>query len=179
MKQVKKSNKGIGKRMLVFFCCLLFIVTVLVCGASISLYRSHTEGTSKGTIASFAWSSGATNGSNTLEIDCNTDVNTTTYNFWVKNEKDGKVMEVDAEYSVTVNLSAKLPTGVTMKLDGADGAVSNSGKTYTFTDSAWAFKAGVDESNEHSLVFTADPSAVVGNTTISDIIISVTIEQID
>lgn len=171
------SGDKLRAGMLIFCCFSLLIIGI--CGVGFASFHSSTMNDDITYIAAFAGTANTVNGSGDLEIDCNTDVNVATYRFSVSNIENGTVIQVNAKYKVIVNLSEALPSGVTVKLDGADGTSTNGGKTYTFTNNGWIFMAGVKKSTEHSLVFTADPTVVVGDTTISNVSVSVEIEQIN
>lgn len=165
-----------GKINVMAVACVMLAVALVVSGWSVAVYRSSTSGISVAGVAAYAMSAGSESGD--LLIDCNTGNSVANYEFWVKNSVDGKTTEVAAKYSVEVVFPAALPEGLTVQLDGANGTVSSDGKTYTFTNGAWAFDAGVAKTMTHTLCFAADASAIESNLSISGIVITVMTEQI-
>lgn len=165
-----------GKIKVMVIACILLVGIIVAGGWSVAAYRARAEAVSVGGVAAYAMSAGTE--SDDLFIDCNTDSGVASYVFWVKNSVDGAVTEVSAKYSVEVVFPSALPEGLTVQLDGVDGVVSSDGKTYTFTNSAWVFDAGVEVTRTHALLFVADASAIESNLSISGIVVKVMTEQI-
>jgi len=175
--QTKKNKWNKGKKWILLTLALL-VVLEIVLGESFARYRSEAqlEINTAGT-AAYAISAGAESIEDLL-IDCEslTD-NTAAYRFWVNNSRDDKVTEVAVSYSVQVELGSVLPDSIFIQLDGMDGTAED-GRVYTFESPDWKFAAGVESTANHTLTFTAVPTDVEEDFTISSVVLTVMAEQI-
>lgn len=157
--------------------CVLAAISVLL-GTTIARFWGETNGTAQIRIAAFAADAAAVT-TGDLSIDYSAAETAASYSFTVSNHKDGITAEVDVGYSVTVTLSAALPDGLTLTLDGISGTASDDGLTYSFEDPAWVLSAGTASTAAHELTFSADSSVLTEALAISKISVSVLAEQVN
>ena len=154
----------------------LLACTMLATSVTFSSYvtgASCTMGTAR--VAAGAASAGAKTRSSLLEIDCNTNQHSASYDFIVSNSNGGKASQVALGYDVVVTLNQALPDGVSLTLDGRSG--NGSRKKYTFSN-VGTFRASTRDNNTHTLKFTANSSRLFDAATIG-VQISVHTYQID
>lgn len=161
----------------IIFLCLFLVAMVAAGNYVLAKMSSKTVGTSTGTIAAYAVS--ATYGNTqALAINCNSGGSATaSYQFTVSNQDNGKTAEVTVDYGIQITMPTSLPEGITVKIDDVSASVSSDRKTFTFENASWTFAAENAGQNSHTLTFTADPSVITANYTISNIQIIVNTVQ--
>ena len=156
----------------------LLVFSVFLCGITMAHYHGSAYGNMQIHVAAFAADAAAVT-TGDLSIDCLAGETAVSYSFTVCNHKDDITAEVDVGYSVTVTLSAALPNGLTLTLDGIGGTISDDGLAYSFEDPAWVLSAGTASTASHELTFTADPAVLVESVVVDTIKVSVVAEQVN
>lgn len=164
-------------RMIAVSICLITAIATLMVGITLAKMVSTASGSDSAQVAAFIVEAGEGTPSN-LKIDCNEENKTATYAFAVTNTKDGKTAEVSVKYDLIVTLPEALPAGVTMTVNGNAASASADNKTFTFTN-AGTFPAGVSETDQCTLTFTADTNLVEEDFQIAGIKVDIHAEQVD
>ena len=152
----------------------LLLLTVLTTGASLSRYVSTGEGAGALEVSPLVLSASASAAStDELMLDASAPA---TYAFTVSNESDGVVSPVAFAYDVVVELSAPLPEGVAISLDG-EQAVSADGHTKRYTFSGASCAGGISSTNAHELRFKVIDSTSLGQETALNVMVSIHAEQ--
>lgn len=174
----KPSGRTYSRLALSLAVCLLCISTFLT-GSTLAKFTSKASSAKEPVkVAVFAADAG-TEADGNLVLDSTTDITSASYTFWVSNKENGAVSEVTNKYSIIVKLSNRLPDGLTLKLDGAEGNVSLNGRTYTFTNAAWRFPAGTESTRNHTLTYNADFDVLKDDFTATNIEVLVQVKQVD
>lgn len=178
-------NKPARRRLpLAVYLAFLLVAALAFTGASFASYKTVATGSDSARVARFVVTAKPVDGqSEDLTLD-STKLSAA-YTFTVSNNEGGKVNETATSYDVVVTLPSALPNGVTMTLTrGTDTTateiasyISNSNKTYTFSDKGMLFSAAVARPVTYILTFTAASDAESGE--LKDINITVNAEQVD
>ena len=172
-----KKERKISGRMIGLCICLITAIVTLTVGITLAKMVSTAGGSGSAQVAAFIVE--AEEGTpSALKIDCNTDTKTASYIFAVTNTKEGKTAEVSVKYDLIVTLPEALPAGVTMKIDGKATSISEDSITHTLKD-AGTFSAGIRQTNQHTLTFTANTNLVEEDYMFEKIQVSVHAEQVD
>ena len=166
------------------YLCYLLVAVLAFTGASVAGYKTENSGGDSARVARFAVTAAPeTDQRENLTLDSESP--SAEYKFTVSNADANGVNETATRYSVVVTLPDALPSGVTMKLTRGTGTtateitsvISNSSKTYTFSDGGMLFAAADPRPDTYTLTFTADSSAV--SSELNGINITVNAEQVD
>ena len=178
-----KIKYKIKPQNLIFIC---LITTIAVTTMSLSKFQSALGGTSNTTVAIYAMNAYAQdNTKGDLLVDCAGESNlqlTDGYSYVVTNEVQGKVAEVAVKYKIKVEFEDELPTGVTIDVKDEnenEGVVTNLGNSYIFENEAWKFAAGTAEQNIITINFNGENIENATSSIISNVQVSVIVEQID
>lgn len=114
-----------------------------------------------------------------LVIDCGADDYSASYDFVVMNKSHGVASGVSFAYTVELVLGEKLPSGITVTLDGMSGQKMSDGLSYRFANADWYFGVNDTDEHQHTLVFVVDANNIALDVSISDIHINIIAEQID
>lgn len=137
-------------------CLMALVITISVSVPVITLARntSHTEKASSVKVAAFAAS---LNGSvSDLSIDCNKGEREAKFQVEVSNRENGKTAQTDLSYELVLTGQDPIPSEVKITADGHTGTVSADGRTITFRDAGWTFRAGKTASRQHTICFAVD-----------------------
>jgi len=136
----------------------VLITTVIVTTFSFSKYESSMAVSSDASVAMFVVDATGTE-TDSLTLDCNSDVPSISYNVNVTNKKDNSISQVAIKYDIVVEFSESLPTGITIS-DGTTTLDSVEGqKTYTFND-VGNFTAGIEKNNVHNITLTGSENVL-------------------
>ena len=179
---MKKNKDGLMSK-LIF---LSLITTIIVTTMSLSKYQSTLGGTSNTTVAIYAMAAYTNeNTDEDLVVDCAGERNlqlTDGYSYVITNEVQGKVAEVAVKYKIKVEFEDELPTGITIDVtdeNGNKGDVTKLDNSYIFENAAWKFTAGVSQQNIITINFNGENIENATSSMISNVQVSVIIEQID
>ena len=178
-------NKPARRRLpLAVYLAFLLVAALAFTGASFASYKTEAASSDSARVARFVVTAiPETNQSESLTLDSSNP--SAEYRFTVSNNDGGKVNETATKYSIVVTLPAALPNGVTMTLTCVTDTtateitpdISNSNKTYTFSDDGMMFSAAVSSTDTYTLTFAAQSSAE--SDTLEGIKIIVNAEQVD
>ena len=172
LKRMSDKKHRIALSCAAILCSLSFI------GGVSASFHSGTTGTQNITIAAYAVSAGSTSEASLL-IDCNSEKRTASYSFWVGNEEQGKVSEVDVSYVIYVEIPTGLPEGILLSIDGIQPTADATRTVFTFSDPDFFLLHNVLTTNTHTLTFSIDEDAKVQSAEIADIAIRIIAKQID
>lgn len=141
---------------------LLFITTIIATTVTLSSYESIANGNTDIEVAAFVVDATGDK-SNTLEINCNSENRSATYDIIVTNEKNNCISEVGIEYDLKVVFSPALPEGMNLTLTAGDYTKTYTGgeKTYTF-ENIGQFTAGTSQSITNTLTLTGSENTAYG-----------------
>lgn len=144
-------------------CCLVVLLAcaAVFAGSSAAKYVEQDVGADSARVAGIvveAESNGS--GSGTIDLD-NAQAGSAEYRLTVSNGKGGTVSEVAYEYDIVVKATSGNADGVTVSLrDGRSSKTFVSGKDMVSFDNAGVLPAGMNDSNEHVLRFSANGAAI-------------------
>lgn len=141
---------------------LFFITTSIVTTLTLSKYESAMAGSTSAKVAAFVVDA-VGNGGDTLEIDCNQENPSVSYDIIVSNKMESSISQVGIKYNVIVEFSEVLPTGMEISLSTDDETITYSGgqTNYVF-ENVGQFTASIEENNTHTLTLTGNTSVKTG-----------------
>ena len=179
---MQKNKKGIMSKLLF----LTFITGIIITNLTLSKFHSTSNSNDKTQVAIYAvnaYSSDDTVGD--LVVDCAGEDNLNpiaSCTYEITNQVDGKTTEVTVGYKVKVDFGDELPTGISIAMEdenGIAGKVTKTGNSYVFENEAWVFTPETAKSNNVTLNFMGENSENATSATISNVQVSVLVEQIN
>lgn len=153
------TNKGYRHRLpLSTWLGYLLLLTLLLSSVTYAAYSSSATATATAQVAKYVVELNTSETSHETSYTSSTQNPQSTYTFSVSNFNDDAVCEVKTNYTIKITFPSALPTGTSFTLSKGTSPITGtqSGNTYTYTNTAFSFPANTETTHEYTLTFSVN-----------------------
>lgn len=180
---MRKGRNKIKPHNLIY---IYLVTTIIVTVITLAKFQSTTTNSSKTNIAIYAINAYRNDETKRdLTVDCAGTENTQpidSCSYVITNKENNKITEVAVKYKIKINLEKELPEGITIKVKDKnenEGNVTKQENSYIYENETWKFPAGQEEQNIITISFQGENKEGETSSTITNVQVSVIVEQID